>query len=113
MKGTQKYHLKEFAFWLGSKHWTSISDQNIVIVFVKDCGGAGDSFESEKTCVICKSRNSFRYRKVKNMSQEKINAIEAMTSEKLSVDEDQICSKCERNVARKITKSIGEPAKKK
>ena len=95
---------------------TSIIDlrsKNIVNVFVKGCGGAGDSIESEKTCVICKSKNSFRYRKVKNMSQEKINAIEAMASERLSVDEDQICSKCERNVARKLTKSDSEPAKKK
>ena len=67
---------------------TSIIDlrsKNIVNVFVKGCGGAGDSIESEKTCVICKSKNSFRYRKVKNMSQEKINAIEAMASERLSV----------------------------
>ena len=47
------------------------------------------------------------------MSQEKINAIEAMASERLSVDEDQICSKCERNVARKLTKSDSEPDKKK
>ena len=37
-------------------------------------------------------KNSFRYLKVKNMIQEKINAIEAMASEMLSVDEDQICS---------------------
>ena len=34
------------------------------------------------------------------MSQGKINAVEAMASERLSVDEDQICSKCERNVVR-------------
>ena len=47
------------------------------------------------------------------MSQEKINAIEAMASERLSVDEDQICSKCERNVIQKITKSDSEPAEKK
>ena len=71
---------------------TSIIDlrsKNIVNVFVKGCGVAGDSFETEKTCVICKPKNSFRYRKVKDMSQEKINAIEAMASERLSVDEDQ------------------------
>ena len=84
----------------------------IVNVFIKVCDGAGDSVEKENTDVICKSTDSFRYRKVKDMSQEKINAIEAMASERLSVDEYQICSKCERNVARKITKSDGEPAKK-
>ena len=35
-----------------------------------------------------------------------------MASKSLAIDEDHVCSKCERIVARKITKSDHKPAKK-
>ena len=81
---------------------------------MKGCGGAGDNdaAKSIKFCVICQSRNAFRYRKIKTMDKEKINVIQTVASKSLATDEDHVCSKCERIVARKITKSNQQPAKK-
>ena len=81
---------------------------------MKGCGGAGDNdaAKSIKFCVICQSRNAFKYRNIKTMDKEKINVIQTMASKSLAIDEDHICSKCETIVARKITKSDHWPAKK-
>ena len=48
-------------------------EKNIINVFVKGCGGAGDNdaAKSIKFCVICQSRNAFKYRNIKTMDKKK------------------------------------------
>ena len=99
---------------LDKSYLLDMREKNIINVFVKGCGGAGDNdvAQSIKFSVICQSRNAFKYHTIKTMDKEKINVIQTMASKSLAIDEDLVCSKCQRIVARKITKSDHQPAKK-
>ena len=90
--------------------YLDVRNQNIINVFVRGCGGAGD--ENVTICCICGSKISLRYYKLEGWDRTKIDPAQTLAKKTLCPENDQVCHKCERHVARKVADPDYQPKKK-
>ena len=89
--------------------YLDVRNQNIN-VFVRGCGGAGD--ENVTIYCICGSKISLRYYELEGWERTKIDAAQTLAKKTLCPENDQVCRKCERHVARKVADPDYQPKKK-